>query len=160
MNEDECCPKFDAERWDKRTFNWEDKPFIKESIPTFLHTPFPPMIWWKLNKMWKMAEEAEATLPNKEEILVLFNDPNAFKSEIYLSVAKEVDEAKNSKISGDFVSKVFDGPYNAIPRFISEMNEYLSGENKTAKDYYVHYAYCQKCAKKFGHNYMILFAEV
>lgn len=29
-----------------------------------------------------------------------------------------------------------------------------------AKKYYVHYAYCPKCEKKFGHNYMILFAEV
>ncbi|MBN2395742.1 MAG: hypothetical protein JXC36_04675 [Candidatus Atribacteria bacterium] len=37
----ECCPEFNPEKWDKKTFNWEDKQFIKETIPTFFHMPFP-----------------------------------------------------------------------------------------------------------------------
>ncbi|MGE5348665.1 MAG: hydrolase, partial [Actinomycetota bacterium] len=63
-------------------------------------------------------------------------------------------------ISGNFISRTFDGDYNAIPKFIRVMDQYLAESGKKAKDYYVHYAYCPKCAKKFGHNYMILFAEV
>ena len=47
-----------------------------------------------------------------------------------------------------------------IPKYIKEMETRLASENKKAKDYYIHYAYCPKCAKKFGHNYMVLFAEV
>ena len=58
------------------------------------------------------------------------------------------------------MTRVFDGPYNAIPRFIKEMDEYLKESGKAAKDYYVHYAYCPKCAKEQGHNYMVLFALV
>jgi hypothetical protein len=74
-------------------------------------------------------------------------------------VASFVPQANNVTISGTFISKVFSGPYNAIPKFIKQMNEYLATQGKKAKDYYVHYAYCPKCAKKYGDNYMILFAQ-
>jgi len=36
------------------------------------------------------------------------------------------------------------------PKYITKMGP--------AKDYYVHYAYCPRCAEKFGHNYMSIFA--
>ncbi|MBD3311428.1 MAG: hypothetical protein GF349_02955 [Candidatus Magasanikbacteria bacterium] len=162
MNEknSECCPKFNPEKWDEKTFNWDNKKFIKESLPTFFHMPFPPMIAKKITKMWKMAEKAQKTEENKEDVLILFTDPHPFKSEMYLSVTGEVPQANNTEISGNFIAKVFDGQYNAIPKFMKEMNEYLDKKGKKAKKYYIHYAYCPKCAKKFGNNYMILFAQV
>jgi len=159
MNKDECCPKFNSELWDKKTLNWENKPFIKESVPTFFHIPFPPMIGKKITKMWKLAKDANAD-PPVEQWLVLFHDPSAFKSELFMSVTKSVDNANNKTISGTFMTKVFDGPYNAIPKFIKQMDIYLSERGKEAEDHYVHYAYCPKCAKKHGHNHMILFAKV
>ena len=159
MNKDECCPEFSPDMWDEKTFNWKNKHFIKESIPTFFHIPFPPMIGNKIVKMWKLAEAAKAE-PPRQEWLVLFYDPTPFKSEMYMGVTKPIKNANNTTISGTFMSKVFDGPYNAIPKFIKESDTYLSKKGKNSKKYYVHYAYCPKCSKKFGHNYMILFAEV
>jgi len=156
----ECCPEFNKDKWDEKTFNWENKHFIKETIPTFFHIPFPPMIRKKITKMWKLAENSKTTLTNKEDVLVLFADPSPFKSEIYLSVTGDVLNAENIKISGTFISKVFDGPYNVVPKFIKQMNEFLDNKNKKAKKYYIHYAYCPRCAKKYGHNHMILFAEI
>jgi hypothetical protein len=156
----ECCPKFNSEKWDEKTFIWENKPFIKESLPTFFHIPFPPMIGGKITRMYKMSEESEMTPADKGDILVLFTDPTPFKTEIYLSANGDVSGANNVKISGTFMGKVFDGSYSAIPKFMKQMDEYLAGGNKKAKKYYVHYAYCPKCAKKYGHNHMILFAEI
>lgn len=156
----ECCPEFKPEKWDKKTFKWENKLFIKESIPTFFHIPFPPMIGKKIMRMWDLAKKSKANIPDKTNALILFRDPSAFKSEIYYSVTKEVKGANNTTISGTFVARIFDGPYNAIPKYIKEMEIYLAKENKTAKDYYIHYAYCPKCAKESGHNYIILFAEI
>jgi len=155
-----CCPKFNVAKWDNVTHEWQNKPFIYESIPQLFHIPFPPMIGWKITKMWNIAERAMATLPNKSETLILFYDPHAFKSEIYLSVTCHIPGANNVTISGRFFSKVFDGAYNAIPQFINEMHEYLKSQKLVAKKYYVHYAYCPKCSKKYGNNYIILFAEV
>ncbi len=47
-----------------------------------------------------------------------------------------------------------------MPKFMKLMDEYLLEKGKKAQDYYIHYAYCPKCAEKFGHNYMIMFAKV
>jgi hypothetical protein len=156
----QCCPEFNPEKWDKRTISWDNKKFIKDSLPTIFHMPFPPMIGKKITRMWGEVEKAEAAAPNKEDTLILFRDPSAFKSEIYISVEKDVPMENNVFISGNFVSRVFDGDYNAIPKFVKIMDEYLAETGKEAKDYYVHYAYCPICAKKFEHNYIILFAKV
>ena len=118
------------------------------------------MIGDKITKLWKMAEESQKVAANKEDTLILFYDPTAFRSEIYLSVTGDIPQADNVTLSGEFISKVFDGPYNDVPKFIKEMDQYLSQQNKTAKKYYIHYAYCPKCAQKYGHNYAILFAEI
>jgi len=156
---DECCPKFSPEKWDEKTHEWNEKPFIKESMPTFFHVPFPPMIGKKIAKLFDLAKEAKAE-PPKEDWLVLFYDPSAFKSELYMSLKEPIEKGDNVTISGKFESKVFDGSYNAVPKFMKEMDVYLEKKSKKAKNYYVHYAYCPKCSKKFGHNYMVLFAEV
>ena len=156
----ECCPLFHPEKWDGKTFNWDQKQFIMESIPEFFHIPYPPMIGKKITKMMKLAEEANSLSEDMEDTLLLFMDPNPFKGELYLSVTGEVPDAKNTTLTGTFIAKVFDGEYKEMPKFIKEMDAFLSHQNNKAGNYYVHYAYCPKCAKEAGHNYMVMFAEV
>lgn len=158
----ECCPKFNPKIWDKKTFEWKNKLFIMNSMPTLFHMPFLFLINKKMTNLFDTAKKAKAMDSKKENILVLFHDPHAFKSEIMLSVNKKVKDANNISLSGTFEAMVFDGPYNGIPKFMKKMNAYLKKKKLKAepKDYYVHYAYCPGCAKKYGHNYMILFAKV
>lgn len=156
----ECCPEFHPEKWDGKTHIWESRKFVKDSLPTLFHIPFPPTIGRKITRMWKSIESSGSAEPDKTGTLVLFHDPSAFRSDILISVEKEVPGENNVAMSGNFISRTFDGEYNDIPKFIRVMDKYLAETGKKAKDYYVHYAYCPKCAKKFGHNYMILFAEV
>ena len=158
--EKQCCPKFNPEKWDGKTHEWNDKPFIKETMPTLFHMPLPSVIDKKITGMCKLMEDAGKSEANAEDILMLFRDPSAFKSEIYLSVTGIVPNANNTNISGTFVSKVFSGPYSSVPKFMKQMDEYLKTKNKKTKDYYIHYAYCPKCAKKYGDNFMIIFAKV
>jgi len=158
----ECCPEFNPEKWDEKKFNWDGKQFIKESIPTFFHMPLPSMIGEKITKMMALATKADKINDKKDEVLILFQDPSAFTSNIYISVTGDVSGANNVKIPGNFIAKVYDGPYNAVPKFIKDMNIFLEkkGEKIPKNDeYYIHYAYCPECEKKFGHNYMILFAR-
>lgn len=162
-NNQECCPKFNTKQWDKKTFNWNNKRFVKETIPTLFHIPFPPMIGKKITKMMELATGSDKIDTKKDEVLVLFQDPSAFKSNIYISVTGNVPGANNVKIPGTFMAKVYDGPYNAIPKFVNDMNTYLEKEGKRIPkndEYYIHYAYCPKCEKKYGYNYMILFAKI
>lgn len=157
--QDECCPRFDPKKWDKKIINWKDKLFIKDSMFTLFHIPFPWVIGKKILRLHKAIEKSKA-FPKKDEWLLLFYDPNAFKSEMYMGTTKEIEGEINIRISGKFIARVFDGPYKAVPKFMKKMDEYLLQENKKAIKYYVHYAYCPKCSKKYGHNYMILFAKV
>ena len=156
----ECCPTFHPEKWSEKSFNWDNKKFIKAMVPTFFHIPLPPMIGNRISKLMKLAGDAQKLETDKENILVLFTDPHAFMSEIYLSVTDQVPKAKNTILSGTFVSKVFEGAYHDVPKFIKQMDAYLKNLHESAKRYFVHYAYCPKCAREAGHNYMILFAEL
>ncbi len=158
--EEICCPKFNIERWDKKNHHWENKKFIKDNIPEFFHIPLPSMISKKITRMSASIEKIGAEAPNKEDTLILFRDPSPFKGEIYISVEKDVPNENNIQISGDFISRVFDGGYNDIPKFVKIIDKELVKSGKKAIDQYIHYAYCPGCAKKYGHNYMIIFARV
>ncbi len=81
----ECCPEFHPERWDKKLHTWDKKKFIKDSLPTLFHIPFPPMIDKKITKMWTVVENSGAAAPDKEDSLILFHNPSAFRSDIYIS---------------------------------------------------------------------------
>jgi len=155
-----CCPKFNPEKWDKKTYNWDNKMFVKETMPTLFHLPLPSMLNKKVTNLCRLMEESKLPAENIEDALLLFRDPSAFKSEIYLSATGSVPNADNVTISGTFMSRVFSGPYKSVPKFIKQMDEYLSAQDKKAQDYYIHYAYCPKCAQKYGDNYMIIFARV
>jgi hypothetical protein len=154
---DECCPEFDPSRWEKKTHIWHDKKFIQDNVRQFLHIPLNMV--QVVTKMFAKIEAAGACPPD-EDFLMLAYDPSPWKSELYMTVTKEVPNARMTTISGTFISRVFDGPYNAIPKSIKEMDEYLAAQGKKALKYYIHYAYCPKCSKKFGHNYCIAFAQV
>jgi hypothetical protein len=158
-NEYDCCPVFDPLPWDGKTHVWENKPFIKDYLPQLFHMPFPPTMGKVIGRMWKKAQDACAA-PDMKDFLLLSYDPSPWKSELYMSVTKEVPGAENITLSGLFISKVFDGPYNQVPRYLKEFESYLVSVGKKSKKYYFFFTTCPKCAKKFGHNYIVAFAEV
>ena len=155
----ECCPPFDPALWDYKTHDWIDKPFIKDNLPQFFHMPLPYMMGRVIGRMWKKAEAANAA-PATKDFMILSYDPSPWKSELYMSVTGEVPGAENIKFTGTFVSKVFDGPYQNMPKYLNEFRRYLELIDKKAKKYYFYYTTCPKCSKKYGHNYIVAFAEV
>ena len=157
---EECCPRFNPSTWENKNHAWKNKRFITATVPTLFHMPIPLMIGNRVVKLMKKAQLVDALAKDKSDTLLLFYDPHPFKSEMYLSVEKEVPDIKNAFISGNYFSKVYDGPYRFVPKFIKEMDAYLKSNMKKAVKYYVHYAYCPKCAQKEGHNYMVFFAEI
>lgn len=157
--EKECCPKFDPAPWQEKEVIWKDKLFIKETMPLFLHMPLPGIFGKKVQTMWEKIEKANVKIEGND-FLMLSRDASSWKGELYINVSKEVLNAENVKLSGNFLTKVFDGPFNAVPQWITEMEKYVSGKGKKVKDYYFYYTTCPKCAKKYGHNYVVVFAQV
>jgi len=37
MNKEECCPKFNPKKWDKKILNWKNKKFIKGKVFTIFY---------------------------------------------------------------------------------------------------------------------------
>ena len=156
---EDCYPKFDPKPWDEKVHEWQDKLFIKNSLPQFFHMPLPGMFRRTINRLWKLAQDAQAAADMKD-FLLLAHDPTPWKSDLYMLVTHEVPGADNVRLSGTFISKVFDGPFSKVPQYIWEMDVYLSKQEKLARKYYFYYTTCPKCARKYGHNYIVAFAEV
>ncbi|MFA6506673.1 MAG: hydrolase [Treponemataceae bacterium] len=158
--EKECCPKFDPLPWDGKKNEWKEKPFLMRTIPQLFHMPLPWIYGKAITEMWERAQKLNIAPPIKDFLLLAY-DPSPWKSELYLSVTGEHPDAGNIvKISGTFMSKVFDGPYQDVPKYIKALEAFVRSEGKTPKKYYFYFTTCPKCAKKYGHNYIVAFAEV
>jgi hypothetical protein len=154
---DQCCPEFSPDLWNDKSHNWKAKKFIRDEVVQLMHIPLN--MGQVVTRM--MAKiDASGARPNNTEFLMLCHDPSPWKSEIYMTVTKPVKNAQMAEISGKFLTRVYDGPYNAVPGWIKDMDKYVSQKGESVKKYYFHYAYCPKCSKKYGHNYVIAFAQV
>ncbi len=150
-----CCEPFDPESWDNKETLWQDKLFVKDGILNFFHIPIN--IGAKIVKNTKLIEKAGASA---EHQLMLFDEKSLFGSDIYIDVAKDVPGAQMTKLGGTFLTKVFEGSYQNMGKWIQEMRQYVKSRDKEVKKLYFFYTACPKCAKAYGKNYVVIFAQI
>jgi len=153
--EQECCPKFDPAPWEEKTFNWENKKFIKDKVFTLFYMPmnFPTVI----KRMSEKISKTDAQMP---DYLCLSDHTSKWNMDIYLAVDKEIPEADNIDFSGKFISKVYEGDFKDTGKWCKDFDNYAKAKNLDVKKLYMWYTTCPKCAKKYGKNYVVLVAEV
>jgi hypothetical protein len=154
-----CCPVFDPARWNEKEYTWENKMFIRGTMPQVLHYPFPGVIRRIMKKLWKLATEAEAE-PGQEDFMMLTYDRSPWQCEFFLPVTRVVPGADNVELSGTFITKVFDGPFSLVPQYINEMDIFLAQKDMLAKKYYFYTAACPICERKYSVNNIVAFAEI
>ena len=157
VNETGCCPKPNIKDWDKAKVVWKDKKFIKDSTICFMHIPLN--MGKVIGRMFRKIQAAKAEVPTSEWLL-LSCDPSPWKGDHFASVTKKVPDAENITISGTFLTKVFEGPYKEAKNWYEAMFKYAKAKGKEAKKVYFFYTTCPKCAKHYGKNYAIGFAQV
>jgi len=86
--------------------------------------------------------------------------PIFFGSDIYIAVSKEVPDSSMVKISGTFLSKVFEGPYSNMGKWVKEMKDYVKSNGKKEEKLYFFYTTCPACAKVYGKNYTVILAQI
>jgi hypothetical protein len=150
-----CCPKFNPEPWDKKQFSWNDKLFVKDHVICFLHMPINMG-----SKIIKNIKKIEAAKAATGEWFMITDHTSPWGCDIYIEAKTDVPNAKMVNISGDFLSRVFEGPYRNIRSWIKEMQEYVISKNKKMEKMYFYYTTCPKCAKFYGKNYVVLLAKV
>ena len=112
-----------------------------------------------MSHIQKQAEDANATMQPKE-VMILSRDISPWKSEQLYAVTKAVKGADNVSLSGSFLTKVFEGPYQNAGKWYESLTKYAKSKKKTIKKIYLFYTTCPKCAKHYGKNYTIGIAEV
>ncbi len=150
-----CCPRFDPEPWDEKEVTFEDKLFVKDHVTSFFHIPlnFGRVMVRNLEKIQK----AEAVSP---DMLLLSDEKSLWGADIYIAVAKDVPGAETARISGTFLTKVFEGPYKDAGKWARAMTDYVGNKARQMEKMYFFYTTCPKCAKVYGKNYTVLLAKV
>lgn len=150
-----CCPKFDPAPWDGTTLKWENKLFVKDRVRSFLHIPLNFGAVMTRNMARIRAAGAEA----KEQI-ILSDENSPWGADVYIHVAGGVPGATMAPVSGEFLSKVFEGPFKDVPKWAREMKAFVASKGRTMRRLLFFYTTCPKCAKIYGKNYVALLAEV
>lgn len=150
-----CCKKFNPEPYQDMEVAWNEKLFLKDHVLSLFH--FPLNMGSVVTKNMQKIEKAGSL---SQEQLMLSDENSLFGSDVYIAINKEVPEAQNVKISGNFLTKVFEGPFQNIGAWLKEMQGFVAKKGKTAKKYYFCYTTCPKCAKEYGKNYVVIFAQV
>jgi len=75
-------------------------------------------------------------------------------------VSRDVPGATMANISGTFLCKAFEGPYQNIHKWIAEMKTFVQSRGKDIRTLYFYYTTCPKCAKKYGKNYVVILAQI
>ena len=151
----ECCARFNPEPWDDKTITWENKRFVKDRVTSFLHIPLNFGAVMKRN-----VGVIEAAQAKPENMVVLADENSLWGADVYIEVTKDIPGANMATISGTFISKVFEGPYKNVRKWIEEMKTFVAAKGKTLSKLYFYYTTCPKCAKKYGKNYVVILAKI
>ena len=154
-NDTGCCQRFDPGPWQDQELHFEEKPFVKASTNSFLHVPLNmrPVF----TQTWNAIKEAHAE-PGGQ--LVLSHDRSPWHAEHLFAVSGPVPGAQMVYLSGNFLTKVFEGPYSDARKWCAAMMEYVQASGRQLETLYFFYSTCPRCAKQYGKNYVVGIAKV
>jgi hypothetical protein len=150
-----CCARLDAAKWDDKEFVWKDKLFLKDHIRAVFHIPIN--MGAVMGRDQKVVEDASAY---PEEPLWLSDEVSPWGSDLYVAVDHAIPGTETVTLSGKFVTKVFEGPYRDVGKWLKAMDAFVSAKGYETKRHLFYYAICPKCASQFGKNQTVLLSQV
>lgn len=151
-----CCPVFDPIPWDNKTFHFDNLKFVHATTKSFLHMPL------NMGKVFSgvMASINAQKANSDHGYLILSHDKNSWQGEHFFLVDTDVEGQEMTSLNGTFMTKVYDGPFKDMPTMMADLEKHIEHEGHIASDYYAFYTTCPKCAKHYGHNYIVLFGRI
>lgn len=151
VNTTGCCPKFNPEGWDGQKLHFKDKLFARAQTHSVLNIPTDMgEVFSRVLKHMKLEPG-----DSPESYFVLSKSVAPFTEEHLFSAEHPVEGEEMVTLSGDFITKVFEGPYSRIGDWYAEMEKAVRAEGSTPKDIYFFYTTCPKCAEAYGQNYVV-----
>ena len=151
-----CCPRFNPEGWDGAELQFRDKLFVRAKTLSIMHIPI------NIGKVYSrvIGRVEAAGAMDEDDFVVLSRDLSAFEGEHLFAVTKPVPDEEMTTLSGNFVTKVFEGPYHKAKEWNQEMIDLVKARGQQPGDIWFFYTTCPKCAKVYGKNYAVGFAQV
>ena len=156
VNETGCCPRFNPDGWDGQELHFKDKRFLRAETRSAMHIPL---------NMGSVFERVNQHVEDtggwdNDDMIVLSRDLSAFKAEHLFSVPRDIPDEEMVTLSGDFVTKVYEGPYRDAKDWYGDMEKMVRDRGSLPGRIYFFYTTCPKCAKHYGKNYVVGVAEV
>ena len=146
-----CGPRFDPQNWDGQELHFRNKQFVNATTRSIAHIPLN--MGSVFRKTFRAIEGADAQ--SNSNFIVMSRDMSAWSAEHLFAVDKEIPGQDMVRVTGDFVTKVFEGPYKEVPHWCKELNESIRAQGKETRQTYFFYTTCPKCAKAYGKNYVV-----
>jgi hypothetical protein len=151
VNTTGCCPKFDPAGWDAQELHFRDKPFVQAG--TRSESYVPQDMGEVFARVFRHIEEAGAASDHGP--IVLSRDLSPSSAEHLFAVSKPVPDERMTVLSGDFVTKVFEGPYERTGQWRGEMEQLVRERHAVPGEVYFFYTTCPRCAQAYGRNYVV-----
>ncbi|MDD5040493.1 MAG: hypothetical protein PHY34_05085 [Patescibacteria group bacterium] len=152
----DCCPRFDPAPWDSKTFEWQNKKFIKDRVCTAFNVPI------NFGKVvTRMNAKIDASGAKALDWMSLSDHTSKWNMDLYIAVDKEVTGAENVTLSGKYLSKVYEGDFRDTGKWCKDFEAYAKQQGyNDIKKWYMWYTTCPKCAKKYGKNYVVIMGQI
>ena len=156
INTTGCCPRFNPVGWDGQHLRFRDKPFLRATTRCLMHVPVN--MGQVFSRVQSRIEAARAQ--DADDVIVLSRSLSLGQDEHLFSVTRPVPGEEMTTLSGDFLTKVFEGPYSRTGQWAKEMQALGSGGGNPAGRVWFFYTTCPKCARAYGKNYVVGVVEV
>ena len=156
VNTTGCCPKFNPAGWDGQELHFKDKTFVHAKTRSIMHVPI------NMGSVFARVQDRiqKQGAYDVDDFIVLSKENSPWGADHYFAVKKEIAGEDLTKLSGDFVTKVFEGPYSNMKVWEEEMKREVRERDLVPHDIYFFYTTCPKCAKAYGKNYVVGVAEL
>lgn len=105
-NPTNCCPRFKPDNWDDQQLSFKNKLFVKVKTRSIFHIPIN--IGSVYPKTFADIKAAEAH--SDDNFVILSYDPSPWTGDHYFAVTRDVPGHQMVEITGEFLTKVFEGP--------------------------------------------------
>lgn len=150
-----CCARLDPEAWDARRFQWTARPFLRDRVRSFLHVPLN-----FASVVTRAHEAVEAAEAYPKRPFWLTHQVSPWASDFLIALDHEVPSTRVERLSGSYLTRMFVGPYRHVRAWIQEMDRYVLAQGFRMRRALFYYGQCPRCARHYGENQVVLFAEL
>jgi hypothetical protein len=143
-----CCARFNPAGWDGQRLHFDGKRFVRATTRSLLHVPLNMgSVFGRVQGHMAAVGAADGT-----QMLVLSRDPSAFTGEHLFAVTAEVPEEEMTTLSGDFLTRTFEGAYSEVRNWHNVMQSAAREAGYEPGEVWFFYTTCPACAKAYGRN--------